>query len=176
MEDKKETVGKIATDLIEKGEHNPDVIAQQREMLKDYENQVLIAVENGKRQFNGDFYVVVSTKKEKLLQNVIRNYFYPRESCPSPQHDQIVYRYIRREDMFEIIWVLPNKQACEIYRNDPINVPKEERDLLLDILSYYDGSLLKKCMELNKGIKESSLSPTFDPAAFDDQENHRIIS
>jgi len=176
MSEKKDTVGKIALEILGKEEHNPDVVGQQREMLQDYEKNVMQAVQNGTEQFNGDFYVVVSTKQEKLLKNIIRNYFFPRESCPSPQHDQVVYKYRAREQRIELLWVVPGREACEIFRNDPLGVPAEERDLLMDVLSFYDGSLLKKCMTLNGEIKEEKASKSFDPQAFDDQDNHRIIS
>ena len=167
----KKTVGAISIDLKENAPVNNDVIAQQREMLSDYEKNFFIALERGKKQFQDDFYVVVITKKERLMDNVIRNYFLVRESCATPEFDQIVYKYVKSNESIEILWTIPNKLACDSYRNSPLEVPKEEKVLLNNILSFYDGSLLILCKKLNKELKESSVSASFNPDDFKDEEN-----
>lgn len=174
--DNKKTVGSIALDLMSQEQENRDPIAQQRAMLSDYEKNFQDAFKRGQAQFNGNFYIVVITKKERLMENVIRNYFLVRESCPTPDHDQIVYKYDKAQDFVDLLWVVPCQHACETYRSRPLDVPKEEKALLMDILSFYDGSLLKKCKKLNGELKESSVSGSFNPEDFDDQENLVIQS
>ena len=91
----KDTVGKISRDLLLKEDKNDhSVIEQMQEQLSDYETNVAQAVAEGKRIYSGTFYLVVITKKEPLMQNVLRNYFFHRETCPTPDYDQATYRYI----------------------------------------------------------------------------------
>jgi len=176
MSDKKDTVGKIALDLMSQPQENQDSIAQTREMLSDYEKNFYEAFKRGKAQFNGDFYLVVLTKKERTMQNVIRNYFLVRESCPTPNNDQIVYRYDNKKDIADLLWVIPCEHACEHYRLNPLGVPKEERALFQNILDFHDGSLLRKCKKLNGELKETTESQSFNPNDFEDQENLIIQS
>ena len=65
---KKETVGKIAVDLMAKPENQHTVIDQMRENLTDYDNNIFLCVQRYKKIFPGDFYVVVETKKERLFE------------------------------------------------------------------------------------------------------------
>lgn len=175
-QDKKPTVGKIALDLMNQKQENKDSIAQTQAMLTDYEKNFYDAFDRGKAQFQGDFYVVVLTKKERLMGNVIRNYFIVRESCPTPEFDQIVYKCIKKENAVELLWTVPNIQACDHYRTYPLEVPNEQRDLFNNILNFYDGSLLRLCKKLNKEIKESTVTDSFNPEDFDHQENLVIQS
>ena len=81
---KKETIGKISRDLLITSPNTADAIELEQEMHKDYEQNIHDAVNRFKKESVDDFYVVVETKKERLMQNVIRNYFIPRISCPTP--------------------------------------------------------------------------------------------
>jgi len=56
------------------------------------------------------FYVCVITKKERLMDNVLRNYFLARSTCPTPQYDQTVYKYHRDSGAIQFLWVLPSKR------------------------------------------------------------------
>lgn len=172
----KKTVGSLALDLMSQKQENTDVVSQQKAMLSDYEKNFQQSFDRGKSQFQGDFYIVVITKKERLMENVIRNYFLVRESCPTPEYDQIVYKYSKAEDFTDLLWVIPCMQACNTYRDMPLNVPEQERELLLNVLSFYDGSLLKQCKKLNGELKESTVSSNFNPNDFDDHENLIIQS
>jgi len=74
MTDKKKTVGKIALDLQKSQADNRDPVAEREALLGDYEKNFHEAFERGKKQFGGDFYIIVMTKIERLLTNVVRNY------------------------------------------------------------------------------------------------------
>ena len=175
-QEKKKTVGAESLRLMQQKQENSDPIAQSRAMLEDYEKNFNQALERGNSQYHGTFYIVVITKKERLMENVIRNYFLIRESCPTPEYDQIVYKCDKNKKMIDLLWTLPNMQACEIYRDRALEVASDEKELLLNILSFYDGSLLKKCKELNGELKESTASSSFDPKDFKDHENLIIQS
>jgi hypothetical protein len=83
----RETVGKVSSDLIIKAPDTRSPVEQMQENLTDYEANIWECVERCKKDFKGDFYIVVITKNEKLLPNVSRNFFYGRLSGPTPDSD-----------------------------------------------------------------------------------------
>src|SRR5690349_11986514 len=126
---KRDTVGKISSELIEKqtdNTHTPE--DQMREQLEDYEANVWLAVDAGLKQHVDDFYVVVITKKERLMQNVLRNYFFTRNSCPTPEWDQTVYKYYRKHDALNYMWTIPDKHTCEMFKT-AAEIPADEQEL-----------------------------------------------
>ena len=139
----KKTVGKISTELIEKDvkvDHSP--IDQMRESLTDYDANIYECIERGKKDYNKDFYIVVITKKERLMPNVLRNYFITRFSCPTPQFDQTVYKYNYKDQIIEFLWVIPAKDICEALLNNSLHIDGSE-DL-------FDAGVLKNAD--HKGI------------------------
>lgn len=148
---RKKTVGQISTELKENALDNTHTAEEQmREQLGKYEHDVFKAIEDSKKNFPDDFYVVALTKKERLMDNVIRIYFFGRLSCPTPEYDQAVYFYDRKLDKIEFLWVIPSKHTCEFYKEDILNVPSEERQLLKYVLDFEDGTLLKYAKIRNK--------------------------
>ena len=157
MAETRDTVGKISTELLQKEPETRDPIELEREMHKDYVNHVYDAVDRGKKDFTGDFFVVVITKKERLMENVIRNYFLARSSCPTPEWDQTVYRYKRADDIIEFLWVVPSKDTCQLFKNNALQISPEEKDLLRFVMDFTDGTLLKLSKKLNKEMISSPL-------------------
>lgn len=145
----RDTVGKASYDLLQKSPDSRDPIELEREMHKEYEDHVFQAVSRGKQDFIGDFYIVVITKKERLMQNVLRNLFTARQSCPTPDYDQAVYKFHRTDEMIEFLWVIPSKDTCEHLRDHALEVVPSEHALRDFVLSFYDGSLLTKAKQLN---------------------------
>ena len=154
---KKPTVGKIATDLMAKPENQHTVVDQMRENLTDYDKNIFLCVEQAKKTYPGDFYIVVECKKERLLENVIRNYFFARLSAPTPTWDQTVYKYHRNREWLEFLWVVPSKDACEYLTINKHYVVESEYELLKFVLSYNDGTLLKLAKKLNGESDDSPL-------------------
>ena len=153
----KETVGKLSSDLLLKDVDTRDPIELQRVMHKDYEKNLYEAIENGKKSYPRDFFVVVITKKEKLMPNVLRNYFFTRETCPTPEYDQTVYHYHREGDVIEFLWVLPSKDTCVLFKNNVLQIAPEEKWLLEFILKDSAGELLELSKKLNGELKDSIL-------------------
>lgn len=143
------TVGKLARDLLLKNDVLPTPNEQKDEQLKEYEKNVEICVKDSKKKFIGDFYVVVLTKKERLLQNVIRNYFYGRVSCPTPDYDQIVYKYDKKSDSLDFLWVIPDRNTCHYLGTYSHKVDPSQWELLSFIFQFADGSLFKLAKKLN---------------------------
>lgn len=150
-----QTVGKIASDLLQKAPESRDPIEIEREVHKDYEKHIVDAVERGKKLYHGDFYIQVLNKRERLMPNVIRQYFFPRQSCPTPDYDQTVYKYNKIGDFLEFLWVLPTYDAYMHLKENALLVAPEERWLLNYVLLDADGSLLRKAKELNNEQVES---------------------
>jgi len=149
------TVGKISSDLIQKESPTRDPIELEREMHKDYEKNIWECIERCEKFFpHSDFFVIVVTKKERLMPNVLRNYFFGRQSCPTPEYDQTVYRYRHTGDI-EFLWVVPSKDTCEIMRANALQVPPEEKELLYFVLKFYDGSLIELSKKMNKEAADS---------------------
>jgi hypothetical protein len=156
IEKKRPTVGKLASDLLVKANQNPvSAIDQMQESLTEYDKNIWETVSRGIADFSADFYVVVITKKERLMQNVIRNYFFCRITCPTPDYDQTVYKYNRADDNIEFIWVIPSKDACHYLIDNALQVDPSERELLQFVFSFADGSLYKRAKQLNGEAEDS---------------------
>jgi len=153
---KRQTVGKVASDLIIKATDSTSPIEQMRENLSEYEQNLRECVDSSKKIIMGDFYVIVLTKQEHLMQNVFRNYFFPRMSCPSPDWDQTVYKYKRNDDHIVYMWTIPSRESCEYLKKNALYVDKSERELLKYVLAFNDGSLLKLAKQLNGEKLESA--------------------
>lgn len=139
----RETVGKLSSDLLAKRTESQSVIDLQREMQQDYLKHLEEAIQSGKNRFDGDFYVVIITKKERLMQNVLRNYFATRESCPTPEWDQTVYWVERSSESLVYLWTLPAKDVCEYLKRNALYVVNEELELLKFVMAFENGDLLR---------------------------------
>ena len=117
MEQKRETVGKISSELIEKAPESRDPIELQRAMTKEFIDEL-------------NKCVIVITKRERLMPNVLRNYFFPRQSCPTPEYDQSVFRFNRSTGDLIYLWTVPSKDACYYLKDHMLEVVPEEQDLL----------------------------------------------
>jgi len=157
IEEKKverEKVGKVAVDLMMKEPETTSPIEQMKESLTDYEKNVYECVDRCRKEFTGDFYVLVITKKERLLENVLRNYFYGRLSCPTPDWDQTVYKFKRKSNQLVFMWVIPSKQVCEHLTENSHYVVREEQGLLKYVMAFNNGTLLALAKELNGEKKQ----------------------
>ena len=149
--EQREKVGKIVYDMWGKVPEASDATEQMREQLSEYDQNMVACIEDAKTKYFNDFYIVVITKKERLMPNVIRNYFFSRFTCPTPDYDQTVYKYSKSSDTIEFIWVIPSKQACLYLLNNPLEV--KEKELLKFTLEFYDGTLAKKALLLNNELE-----------------------
>ena len=146
-------IGKISSDLLKKTDPEVPVIEQGREMTKGYMDNVLDTLAAGKRIYPGDFFVVVISKQEVLMKNVIRNYFLHRWSCPMPEYNQAVFMYNKKDDGLEFLWVLPNKNTCKNLAKNAALVPPDKWDLLQYVLRFRDHSLMNLSKDINEKLK-----------------------
>jgi hypothetical protein len=154
MDAYRDTVGKISSDLLKNsGDDTHSAHEQMQESLTDFDKNMHECIGRLKKDWPfDDFYIVVITKRERKLANVIRNYFMGRLSCPTPQYDESVYFYHNKDDHLEFLWVLPSKQTYYEMLADPLSVPTEERSLLNFVLDDASGDLLKKVKIRNREL------------------------
>lgn len=163
----KQTIGSIASDLLSKNDTlnlNPQEIQKAQE--KEYLDNLVWCVEHAKKEIDcagiqghdqcatrsrlrGDFFVTALLKKEKLLENVLRNYFVATQTCPTPTYDQTVFKYNDAKGDIEFIWVVPDRETCLTFKENITQIVPEERQLLQNILDFYDGTLYKKMKKFN---------------------------
>jgi hypothetical protein len=147
----RETVGKISSELLAKSDDTHSVAEQMRENLSEYEKDLLECVHIHQKTFpSRSFYVVVLTRGEKLMPNVLRNQFMALNACPTPQYDQAVFFYDHSEERIEFLWVLPCKKAYKFLKKYALQIPPEQRQLLQFVLEDADGTLLRKAKIRNK--------------------------
>lgn len=157
MEEKRDTVGAISLDLMQKAPDSRDPIALQREMTEDYLDELTDTVRKNIDKFEGDFYVVVITKNEKLMPNVFRNYFLARATCPTPDYDQAVFQYVAKDEDIFFLWAIPTKEACIYLKENALFVVDEEKELLSMVLDFASGELYKLAKRLNGESHDSPL-------------------
>jgi len=144
------TAGQISLELMQKEADITDVRQIRNERNRDYIKKLEDCINKGLKSYQGDFYVVVASKRERLLPNIIRNFIFHRMSCPTPNYDQVVYQYKREKDEIKMLWTIPDKYTCEDMYSHAVEVPDSHKRLLKFVLDFYDNSLLKYAMKLNK--------------------------
>ena len=165
-------MGQIALEASasDSGLINPQEI--QRAQEKEYIDNLVWCVKHARKEIDcstiaghnqckersalvGDFFIASLLKKEKLLHNVIRNYFVPTTTCPTPCHDQTVYKYNAAKGDIEYLWTVPDEQtALTLKENAAIVHPSEHQSLQM-VLDYYNGNLMRICKKLNGEISTS---------------------
>ena len=150
-------IGKIITELRKDDAAIPKTVGEIKEqskcMTEDYVDNLKLAVENGKKAFNKDFFVTVLTKAERLLTGVIRNYFHPRVTCPDPNYDQALYLYDSSKEEIEFLWVIPDKDVCSHMYTNRYNSSREDLKLLPYVVDFVEGRLHVKQVKFNKKVE-----------------------
>ncbi|MCK9570524.1 hypothetical protein M0R72_16370 [Candidatus Pacearchaeota archaeon] len=149
MKQKRDTVGKISQDLLGKTPDTRSPIELQEVMTENYLKELIECYNQARHAYAGDFFIVVLTKKEKLMPNVLRNYFFARATCPTPDYDQSVYRYNAKHDDIEFIWVVPSKWTCLYLLEHGREVAAEELGLLQLVIKFANGDLYKLAKKFN---------------------------
>jgi hypothetical protein len=135
-------LGKLALEQGKNRKYNTHSAQEQvDEELKNYPNQVMECVENGKKHFNSDFYVQVLFCLDRIIPDYRKNIFAAQRSCPTPFYDQVVYKYHKNGDRLEFLWNVPDIDLCKFYRDNFSLVPDDEKWLYKNIMDFYSGKL-----------------------------------
>jgi hypothetical protein len=154
---KKETVGKISSDLLAKEPESRDPIELQQSMQENYFSNLLECISNNQNNYQKHFFIVVITKNERLMPNVFRNYFYARKTCPTPDYDQTVWRYDKSSDELEYLWTIPSRDTAIHLKMHALEVAQDEKELLRFVLEFADGTLFKVAKHYNNEEADSPL-------------------
>lgn len=160
MKQKRKTVGQIYLDAASKEPEYYETEEIRREVHKKYESAILECIEQGKKAYASDFFIEVQEKKERLTPNVNQRKIIGRRTCPLPFYDQTVYRYHFDKEKLEFLWVVPTKDTCLDYRANALQTPTDEKELLYQVLSFYDGTFLEKQAEQNSELYRKELNGT----------------
>jgi hypothetical protein len=154
------TVGSVAVQLQEKASNDThSIIDQTQQQISEYYDNLIKCYKENKSKYQGDFYIVVLTKKERLLENVVRNYFFARTTCPTPDYDQAVYKFDHFKEEINFVWVIPDKETCLMMINNTALIAPEEQQLLQFVIDYSTGKLFQLAKKLNG---ESLTSPILE--------------
>lgn len=160
-QEKKTSVGEEAYKRLLNPDDKQGIIDTQREIDKEYFKELEACVKRvkGKPNFEGDFFVVVMVKKERLMENVIRRYFIPRQTLPTPDFDQTVWR-IRKSGDAEFIWCTPDHNTCQEIYHHPEKVPADEQWLYQMVKALMEGRLYHEaCANFNIPVDVDTEKP-----------------
>lgn len=151
-----DTVGAASMEASQRSPETRDPIELQRAMQENYINELIACINTNKDSIGSNFYVVVITKREPLMNNVFRNYFFARRSCPTPDYDQSVYSYSITDDSIGYLWCIPDKETCLTLKGNALQIHETERQLLKHVLDFSDGTLFTLAKRLN-GERDDSV-------------------
>lgn len=139
--DERETVGSIATKLMEKADGTQSIIDTQREAQKEYLKNLEICIESGlKKDYEEGFYVVCMRKKEQLLHNVITQRWFHRQTRPVPMWDCDLWKITNEGDVF-FCWSLPDQVTGFKILEDFDYYMKEAPELAQTVMMFKDEQL-----------------------------------
>lgn len=140
--DVKETVGKVSQSLLAKADTKQGIVDTERAVNKDYFDHCKECVERKPHsEWKEPWFLITVNKKERLLENVIRRYFFGRKSLPSPEYDQTVWHYHPSSGNMEFLWCIPDKNTCYQIYNNRSEIPTEENHLAKFVIDFMDNRL-----------------------------------
>lgn len=144
LEENRKTVGACAVDLLVNSPGKQEVGETTQEMTKGYIEELIKTAKKGEELYGKEkhFYLCVQTRRERLLTNVIRNQFYPRQTRPTPHYDLALYFYEPKDEKITFIWCIPDRDTV-LEMMDETFIPRpEERQLYGFVKSFINGTLI----------------------------------
>lgn len=124
-------------------------------LLSEWDKNIFELIEKTREIIKSErFYVSVTTKREYLAPHTIRNYFESKYHCPTPQFEQVVYRIKENSNDWQLMWVIPNKEACNYLIFHRHRIPLDEHALLGYVLEFFQGKLDQRAQKENGEIIE----------------------
>jgi len=155
----KPTLGQTVIDKYSTQQDEIELGDLKKDEMERYFNYLTMAMDTGKKMFNGNFFIEVAKKRERLMPQILPRIFaLPRSTCPTPFYDQDVYIYNREDDCLDFVWAVPDPDTCDQLANNMNNLCLEDKELLEFVFKYKDGSLLRMARKFN-GEKEDQINP-----------------
>lgn len=154
----KKTAGQLSQEAWSADPVTDSIDELKDEATKEWFDMLEQRIIDGRKTYTGDFYICVLQKKEKLMQNIIRNFFFHRKTCPTPDYDQIVFQWDESAQELIYHWSIPNRDTCFRLLNDPLHVHPDHRELLDHVMDFKDGTLSRRAMILNGELKDNGIA------------------
>lgn len=157
VKDRTKTAGRLSRELFESTDKYElgDTIPKT---LKDLQAKMESVLEDGINTYEDEFFLVIESKREPLMQNVLRNYILHRISCPTPHCDQTAYHYDKKNDKLTCLWSIPHKEMMMQVKEYPLEWQMIAPEMTRCVFDFLDGTLFKKVFEydskLDKVLKE----------------------
>ena len=111
-------VGRAVYDIMSKPQASQEVGETLEAMSPKYIEHLLTTIKDRQNDFDGPFYIVVLRKKEPWALNVLRQWYVPRQTRPSPyvlredypNHDHDVWCIDPKTTEISLQWTLPTAQ------------------------------------------------------------------
>lgn len=132
------TVGQMSAEL--KQDSKQGVIDTQREMNKKFIPEIEKCIKNHK-DWTEPFYIIVINKRERLMVNVIRQYFIARKTLPTEDYDQTVFKYDPTSCNLEFLWTVPDVFTVNELLLHKNNLPEDHRRLVEFCWLFKNGRL-----------------------------------
>ena len=140
MESKRRTVGSEAQKLLALPDQRQPIVDTMEEMAKEFLENLRICV--NRYDWKEPFYVCVVAKKERLMENVIRHYFYGRQTRPAPTYDLACFEYNPSTGDLKFHWCIPDADTCAYLMLNGHTLGKEHQDLCEMVKLYSEGKLV----------------------------------
>jgi len=144
----REKVGKISHDILT----SPNLDTKQPlldtslEMQKNIVPQIEECVKNH-TDWTDPFYVVIINKRERLMVNVIRQYFIGRKTLPTSDYDQTVFKYFPNNGDLKFLWTVPDKESVAHIILNAKSLPSDHSELIRFCKLFVSSKLEKECGE-----------------------------
>ena len=142
---KRKTVGQESVDRLLQRDFTQTVRDTQVEVQRNYFDEIRKTIEQVP-DWTEPFYISVLTRKDKLLENVVRFVYIPRQTLPTPHWDQTVWRYNPVSEDIEYIWTIPDKISANEMLQFPHEVKREEYQLFEFVKLHAAGMLYPKML------------------------------
>ena len=146
-------VGQAVTDILSTPQPNYTVGEILEGFGVKFSEELEKSVNDSLRKYDSPFYIVALTKKEFWAENVVRNWFIPRQTAPHamdmmeqyPNHTKTLYVIEGKKGDLKVAWSIPAYGDCvsiakhpHIYNPELVQWIKDcfERKLDLDNYSY----------------------------------------
>lgn len=136
----KRTVGQASLELSDKAKEKYDAVELQREMTKDYLNEIYKTAKSV--NWEDPFYICVQARKERLLENVVRNQFYARKTRPLPDFDLTCFSYDPKTEDLKYEWTIPDPDTCLWLLANEDELPEDHQQLIYFIKQFSQGKLI----------------------------------
>ena len=146
-------IGKKYVKHIEKGYDEVSHQDASKNFALDATKQITDACLLAKKTYNGDCYICHFTKRDRLIHGAIHMKTVVLAACPTPNTQQILYKFNTKTEELTFLWAIPDEDSCsKLYARR--HILGNNTLLTASVCDYIEGRLYYKSKELNGEIKK----------------------